>query len=262
MTSVSAIGRMYGMKTIILSLVFAVCANCLAAVEWNGLSDKNYYSGPKLTSASLKGKVVLVDCWGVACPPCRALLPQLESLWKTFKSRPFVLVGNHCQGRQQDKVMALVKENNLTYPIYDWFGLAKGTPSFRGIPFLYVVDHRGTVVYSGHSLKDATSAIKKAIAAIGEPEPLYGSVTLDKFKGMEDKLRLGKSIRSELRALNAAAKGRDEAAATEAKAILEAIGNVKLQVQEDIKAAKVEKPAEAKKLMKMYKTTWPGEKEI
>ena len=41
----------------------------------------------------LCGKVVLVDRWGFRCPPCRALLPRVEEIWQSFKTKPFVVLG-------------------------------------------------------------------------------------------------------------------------------------------------------------------------
>lgn len=237
-------------------------AGRLLAVSWNGLGESKYYSGPKLTEADLAGKVVLVDCWGVHCPPCRALLPRLEALWKSLKAKPFMLVGNHCQGHKPDEVKALVEANKLTYPIYDWFGLAEGAPSFSGLPFLYVVDHRGNVVYSGHDLTAAEDAIKKAITEIGAPESLYNGLQLVKFKSMAKKLRFGNSIKSEVRTLKSAAKGKNAAMAEEAKAILGAIEKARLQSREAIEKAKTDKPEEVKKLIKQHRTTWPDDKEV
>ena len=34
-------------------------------------------------------KVVLVDRWGLGCPPCRKLLPRVEEIWKSFRTKPF-----------------------------------------------------------------------------------------------------------------------------------------------------------------------------
>ena len=114
------------MKRLIALVVVAAGALTLRAAAWRGLTEAGYYSGPKLTEDDLDGKVVLVDCWGVNCPPCRALLPRMEQIWQGFKSKPFVLLGSHCQGRAPEKVAELVKANKLTCPIYDFAGLAQG----------------------------------------------------------------------------------------------------------------------------------------
>ena len=76
----------------------------LNAATWQGFTDSGHYSGPKITEADLAGKVVMIDQWGINCPPCRALLPAMQKLWNANKSKPFILVGAHCQGHKPDEV--------------------------------------------------------------------------------------------------------------------------------------------------------------
>ena len=246
------------MKTTVLSVAIALMAFG-AEAAWRNFDDAAYYSGPKLKEADLAGKVVLVDCWGVHCPPCRALLPRMEEVWKAFKSKPFLLVGSHCQGRQDAKVKELVEANKLTYPIYERFGLAEGEPGHKGIPFLYVVNHRGKVVYSGHDDRAATEAVVTAIGEIGAPDTLYGGVSLVRFKGLKKKLCLGQSIKSEVKKLQDAAKGKNAATAEEAKAILAAIDEAKARTKDEIDSIKATKPDEAVKLIKLFCTTFPDD---
>lgn len=243
------------LKSVLVAVLAFVAVSSEAA--WRNLSDDAHYAGPKLTEQDLTGKVVLVDCWGVHCPPCRALLPRMEQLWKSFKSKPFVLVGSHCQGRNPEKVKELVEANKLTYPIYERFGLADGEPSFRALPFMYVVNHRGRVVYSGSDERAATEALVTAIGEIGGPMSLCGGVSLKKFKGFQKKLRVGMSIKTELKKLEAAAAGKNAALSEEAKAILEAIESAKGEVKEEIDGLIKSNPEEAIRLIKLFAVTWP-----
>jgi len=254
------------MKRIAVSLGCAAFA-CSAAFAgmWRGLSESSYYSGPKLTEADLAGKVVLVDCWGVNCPPCRALLPRIEQIWQSFKHKPFVVVGNHCQGRSPDRVAELVKANSLTYPMYQNFGLAQGEPEFRGIPFLYVVDHRGKVVYSGHGEREATEAVVNAIGQVGAPPSLLGDVVLKKYKSLEKQLVLGKSIKSAVKTLESdvkraqsrSANAAQKAQAEEAAALLEAIKEGKEAAKREIDISKTSDPETAYMLAKAFVATFP-----
>ena len=82
-------------KVLLLTVVFVALS--VNAVSWKGLGESNWYSGPKITEADLAGKVVMVDKWGVFCPPCRALLPKMQEVWQSFKGKNFVLIGGHCQ---------------------------------------------------------------------------------------------------------------------------------------------------------------------
>lgn len=239
----------------------------LNAANWRGLDDSSYYSGPKISEADLAGKVVMVDQWGINCPPCRALLPAMQKLWNANKSKPFVLIGSHCQGRNPEKVKELVDANKLTYPIYDWAGLADAPSNGGGLPFMYVVDHRGKVVYSGRSHEEAEAAVQKAIAAVGAMPTLCGGVTLQAFKAMEKSLVLGKSVKSQVKALHAAVKKGEAKSATpvqqkqaeEAKAILAAIEEAKADIKGEIESKRESDPEEAYKLAKAYVASFPVE---
>lgn len=253
----------------ILSLVFTMSA-LAALAQWRGLDESNWYSGPKISEEDLAGKVVMVDEWGVNCPPCRALLPEMEKIWKKYKSKPFVLIGSHRQGHRPDQVKALVEANKLTYPIYDFAGIAVGEPdNGRAIPFIYVLNHRGKVVYSGRSDRDAVQAVENALAHIGGNLALTADVDIKYHKNLEKNLVLGKSIQLAVKQLERevaafektnSASAKETAKAEEAKELLKAIEEAKTEIKMEIAAKAKTNPAEAQKMAKQFKTTWPNEK--
>ena len=147
-----------------------MAASLAQAVEWKNVDAEHYLGGRKASAGYLQGKVVLVDRWGAKCPPCRALLPRVEELWRSFKAKPFVVLGGHCEGwGDADAVKGLIRENKLTYPVYEGAGLANGEPKFDAIPYLYVVDETGRIVYRGHSERDATEAVVVALTDMEAP---------------------------------------------------------------------------------------------
>ncbi len=237
------------------------------AGKWNGLDDKSHCSGPKVTASDLNGKVVLVDCWGINCPPCRALLPSMEQIWKRFKHKPFILLGDHCQKRDDKRIAELVKANGLTYPIYQFCGLAKAPSSGGGIPFLYVVNHRGKVVWHGRSEREAVEAVVNALGEIGAPPSLCSGVSLKKYKALEKQLVLGKPVKNIISKLEGDIRRADSKMASvavkeqaeEAKKILDAIKEGKENAKEEIAALVDTNPPEALKFMKAYMASFPEE---
>lgn len=158
------------MKTLLIGLV-AFAAVGAQAVEWKNIDADHHLGGRKASAGYLQGKVVLVDRWGAHCPPCRALLPRVESVWQSFKTKPFVTLGGHCKGwGTADEVAELIAEHKLTYSVYEDAGLATGEPKFDEIPFLYVVDETGKVVYLGRDERNATQAIVSALTDMESPK--------------------------------------------------------------------------------------------
>ena len=253
--------------TVAVAAMSVLATAAFGAQQWRNLTDENYYSGPKITADDLAGKVVLVDEWGINCPPCRALLPHMQKLWNANKGKPFVLIGSHRQGRAPEKVKELVDANKLTYPVYDYAGLVDEPSNGGGLPHMYVVNHRGKVVYSGRSHDECVAAVQAAIQAVGAMPTLCGGVSLQAFKSMEKQLVLGKPIKNQVKALQAAVKKGGSKSATavqqkqaeEAKEILAAIDESKTDIKDEIEEKKSTNPEEALKLVKAYITTFPAE---
>lgn len=237
---------------------------------WRGLDEGNYYSGPKITAEDLSGKVVFVDCWGYRCGPCRNLLPKMELLWKKNKNKPFVLIGNHCQAREPSEVMALVKQNRLSYPIYQGAGIENRPDSGGRLPFMYVVDHRGKVVYSGRDINEAEKAVSKALDRIGKLPSLCSGFAFKKYKTLEPQLVLGKPTKQIVAKLSEDIKKASansatpsmRASAEEARQLLEAIEMAKNEIGKDIESLAQGNPQEALKLAKAFMVSFPedGEK--
>lgn len=158
-------------------ILFAAAVSAAAvdagAVGWRNLDEANHICGRKASEGYLKGKVVLVDRWGAKCPPCRAMLPHVEQIWQSFKTKQFVVIGGHCSGwGSKEEVTRVAKESGVTYPVYEGGCLAEGEPAFNGIPFLYVVDETGRVVYMGRNERNATQAVVTALTDMDAPRDI------------------------------------------------------------------------------------------
>lgn len=251
------------MKRITLLIAAAVMGLSARAEMWRNLSEANWLSGPKLSEGSLSGKVVLVDVWSADDAQSRALLPRMQEIWSSFRSKPFVLLGSH---RGADADSARAAAGQVTFPVYADAGLAERDPSGGTAPYVYVVNHRGKVVYAGRSDRDATEALVTALGWVGRPPDLLPGVTPVKYKAMAKQLVLGKSIKSNVRKLEsdikqfARAKGGSQVAQRqEAQAILRALEEGRRDVEAEIRALKSSNPEEALKLIRQFQVTFPTE---
>ena len=227
--------RLKVLSTVLSATLFATLSS---AAEWRGLDESAWCSGPKLTPEKLRGKVVLVDKWGVYCPPCRRSLPHIESLWKKFRSKPFVIIGSHCQGEEREKIAALVSENKLTYSIYLNAKLV-GEPYFQGIPAYYIVDPKGDIVYQGIGFspakaKELEDAVASALAKMPSADSLCGGMEAVHFRQDAAKLVAGKNVEPVVTRLKSAA-AKDGPVAEEAKALLSAVEDARNSLKSEIR---------------------------
>lgn len=102
--------------------------------------------GQKLTNASLKGKVVLLDFWATWCGPCKRASPAIQKLHTTYASKGLTVIGaDSYEYGAKGTAAKYQKKEGYTYTFTegnDNFALALGVKS---LPAFVLVDKRGVV---------------------------------------------------------------------------------------------------------------------
>jgi thiol-disulfide isomerase/thioredoxin len=142
-----------------------------------------WLDGESRTLASLRGRVVVLDFWGVWCGPCRQIVPGLKELHETFRERPVTFISLHTAGAIPVDVAAFLKEQ-------DWECVAaidrgtmiedSATANLYGVgafPTLIVIDPEGVIAFNGaHELDEDPDTVEVRMKAdaeqIGIPWPL------------------------------------------------------------------------------------------
>ncbi len=105
--------------------------------------------GSPIDFKSLRGKVVMVEYWGINCPPCVASIPKLIACQAQFAGTGrFVLIGSHRQGMSND-VTTFLKGKGCNFTIYQGMSFPNDGKEGGGIPYAFLYDHEGNVVASG-----------------------------------------------------------------------------------------------------------------
>jgi thiol-disulfide isomerase/thioredoxin len=123
--------------------------------------------GEKVTKADMKGKVVVIENWGVNCPPCVASLPHLADLDRKYRDKGLVMIGAESQGSSKDEIKPLIEKAKVEYTIVDE---ATGPIEVTAIPRIFVFDRDGKLVYDGSpSGAPFEEAVNKAVGAAEAP---------------------------------------------------------------------------------------------
>lgn len=124
--------------------------------------------GEKVSKGDMDGKVVVIEHWGVRCPPCIAILPHLAKMDKKHREDGLLIIGAESQGHSKADIEPLVKKNDIEYTITSG---ANGPIEFSGIPRAFVFDVEGNLIFNGNPHEeDFERSIKKALKDVGEAE--------------------------------------------------------------------------------------------
>jgi thiol-disulfide isomerase/thioredoxin len=101
--------------------------------------------GTKISMASLKGKVVLVNFWATDCPGCIKEMPQLISTYNQYNKQGFELIAVAMPDDPPAQVFNYTQQKNLPFPVmHD--GLSEISSQFGDVsltPTAFIYDQQG-----------------------------------------------------------------------------------------------------------------------
>ncbi|MEE9443147.1 MAG: TlpA disulfide reductase family protein [candidate division Zixibacteria bacterium] len=121
--------------------------------------------GEEFELSAKKGKVVLIDFWDVACPPCIRAMPELRELHNQYSEQGLVIIGISLD-TDKELLRGFLEENDIPWKItctYD--GWKDATAILYGIsstPSTWLIDREGVLQYqnvSGEELKNAVEEL-------------------------------------------------------------------------------------------------------
>ena len=107
-------------------------------------------AGGTFSTASLKGKVVLIDFWASWCGPCKEELPKLKKFYAQYKGQGLEVVGVSCDNEAEELGQFLAQNRDMAWPqLFDptqpgWHALA-AKYNVNSIPTMFLIDRKGVV---------------------------------------------------------------------------------------------------------------------
>jgi cytochrome c biogenesis protein CcmG/thiol:disulfide interchange protein DsbE len=155
------------------ALAVALVAGLLGLLIWKVAHGSGATKDPKnftlqrlnapgtLELASLRGKVVVLNFMASWCVPCGQEAPEIQKLWRHYRSKDVVIVGVDTADASED-ARAFIRKHHLTYPVVRSVGYSLWGPyGLTGVPETRVIDKNGKFAkkfpgaVSGAELKSA-----------------------------------------------------------------------------------------------------------
>jgi thiol-disulfide isomerase/thioredoxin len=125
--------------------------------------------GNVLSTAELRGKVVIVIFWATWCPPCREEIPEMIDLANRYKDRLQIVGVSEDDDVTPEEVHQFAKAAKINYPIVmGKDGISRewgGTPA---LPTSFIVNTEGRVVQKHVGLYPAEVYDREIRALLGE----------------------------------------------------------------------------------------------
>jgi peroxiredoxin len=113
-------------------------------------------NGNEVSSESLKGKVIVIDCWFQYCHPCMTEVDGLNALYDSLSKRDDVVFFTIARERPED-LPQIIKDHNIRYPVVADLQNADHYNLGGGYPAKIIVGRDGLVKYyhsGGSTMKE------------------------------------------------------------------------------------------------------------
>jgi thiol-disulfide isomerase/thioredoxin len=102
--------------------------------------------GRAVSTAALKGKVVIVNFWATWCPPCRAEIPDLIALQEKYRDS-LQVVGVSQDEIPAEQVKKFAADHGINYPVVmSTAEIEKLFPGVHALPTSFILDRDGRLV--------------------------------------------------------------------------------------------------------------------
>jgi thiol-disulfide isomerase/thioredoxin len=127
--------------------------------------------GKARSLADYRGKVVILDFWGIWCSACINAMPDMERLKQKFEPRDVVFLSIHTRGEEIGKIRRFLEFKKLSaisaldaddgQHTNEYNGVTADRYGVQGYPALAIIDRQGNLAFhTGIGKKEGVAAMK------------------------------------------------------------------------------------------------------
>lgn len=104
-------------------------------------------NGKLIDMENFRGKTIFINLWATWCPPCRAEMPHISSLYEKMKEEKDIAFLMVNLDKKVEKVQKYINDTDYTFPVvHASYGLTASLSS-KAIPTTLVVNPEGKIVF-------------------------------------------------------------------------------------------------------------------
>jgi thiol-disulfide isomerase/thioredoxin len=104
-------------------------------------------TGDTVNLSTLRGKVVLLDFWGIGCGPCYQLMPVIERFYQAHKDE-LCIYGIESWNNPPEKITETLAQFGWTYPCLVGSAEVSKLYGVTGVPSMFIIDKKGNIRFN------------------------------------------------------------------------------------------------------------------